>query len=163
MPLLTNLALMMRIDPLSLIFGLREFVTYKSTITHVFPDVQVKAYKFSVLYVKHVSMSDCSVLKWVEQRELRRLASNDRLFGMIAQPGWTLMDFKNNFKQGKGGEDLSNVQFNPKLLNLRPVVKGTKDAVKIPAWPETCAHVKEHQEAWLVFKTHGPISALGNR
>ena len=49
----------------------------------------------------------------------------------------------------KGGEYLANVQFNPKLWNLRPVVKGTKDAVKNPAWPETYDHVKEHQEACL--------------
>ena len=45
MPLLTDLAIMMRIDPLALIHGLREFVTvvYGPVMSFVFPDVQVKA------------------------------------------------------------------------------------------------------------------------
>ena len=80
MPLLTDLTLMMRIDPLALIFALREFVTvtYGTTVTQVFSD--------SVLNVNLVSVEDCSVLNWVDQRELRRLASEDRLFGRIAEP-----------------------------------------------------------------------------
>ena len=41
------------------------------------------------------------------------------------------MDFNNSFKCRVGADDLSNVQFNLKLWNLRPVVKGTKDAVKM--------------------------------
>ena len=89
MPLLTDLAVMMRIDPLALIHGLREFVTvvYGPAMSFAFPDVQVKAYRNSVLYVNLVSVVDCSVLNWVEQRELRGLASDDRLFGRIAEPG----------------------------------------------------------------------------
>ena len=39
-----------------------------------------------------------------------------------------LMDFNNSFRSRMGGEDRSNVQFNPKLWNLRPVVKGSKNA-----------------------------------
>ena len=64
MPLLTDLAVMMRIDPLALIHGLREFVTvvYGTVMSFVFPDVQVKAYRNSVLYVNLVSVGDCSVL-----------------------------------------------------------------------------------------------------
>ena len=75
MPLLTDLAVMMRIDPLALIHGLREFVTVVNgpVMSFVFPDVQVKAYRNSVLYVNLVSVLDCSVLNWVEQRELRGL------------------------------------------------------------------------------------------
>ena len=36
---------MMRVDPLALIFALRELVTviYGPTVTHVFPDLEVKA------------------------------------------------------------------------------------------------------------------------
>ena len=121
MPLLTDLAVMMRIDPLALIHGLREFVT----------------------------VVDCSVLNWVEQKELRGLASDDRLFGRIAEPGWVLMDFNNNFKCRMGREDLSHVQFNPKLWNLRPVVKDSGEAMRVPLLPEAYAHVKENQQAWL--------------
>ena len=43
--------------------------------------VQVEAYRHSVLYVNLMSVVDSSVLNWVEQQELRRLASEDRLFG----------------------------------------------------------------------------------
>ena len=89
MPLLTDLAVMKRIDPLALVHGLREFVTvvYGPVVSFVFPDVQVKAYRISVLYVNLVSVVDCSVLNWAEQKELRGLASDDRLFGRIAEPG----------------------------------------------------------------------------
>ena len=50
MPLLTDLDVMMRINPLALIHGLREFVTvvYEPVMSFVFPDVQVKAYRMSV-------------------------------------------------------------------------------------------------------------------
>ena len=89
MPLLTYLAVMMRINPLALVHGLREFVTvvFGPVMSYVFPDVQVKAYRNSVLYVNLVSIVDCSVLNWVEQKELRGLARDDRLFGRIAEPG----------------------------------------------------------------------------
>ena len=151
MPLLTDLAVMMRIDPLALIHGLREFVTvvYGPVMSFVFPDVQVKAYRSSVLYVNLVSVVDCSVLNWVEQRELRGLASDDRLFGRIAEPGWVLMDFNDNFKCRMGREDLSHIQFNPQLWNLRPVVKDSGAAMRVPLLPEAYAHVKENQQAWL--------------
>ena len=151
MPLLTDLAVMMRIDPLALIHGLREFVTvvYGPVMSFAFPDVQVKAYRNSVLYVNLVSVVDCSVLNWVEQRELRGLASDDRLFGRIAEPGWVLMDFNNHFKCRMGREDLSHIQFNPKLWNLRPVVKDTGAAMGVPLLQEAYAHAKENQQAWL--------------
>ena len=70
---------MMRINPLALIFELREFVTVARgrEVAHVFPGVQVKAKRHSVLYVKLVFVVDCSVLNWVEQQELRRLTSDD--------------------------------------------------------------------------------------
>ena len=150
MPLLTNLAVMMRIDPLALIHGLREFVTvvFGPVMSFVLPDVQVKAYRNSVLYVNLVSVVDCSVLNWVEQKELRGLASEDRLLGRIAEPDWVFMDSNNNFKCRMGREDLSHIQFNPKLWNLRPVVKDSGTAMTVPLLPEAYAHVKENQQAW---------------
>ena len=79
-PLLTDLAVMMRIDPLALVHGLREFFTvvYGPVMSFVFPDVQVKACRNSVLYVNLASAVGCSVLNWVEQKELRGLASDYR-------------------------------------------------------------------------------------
>ena len=140
MPLLTDLAVMMRIDLLALVHGLREFVT--------------------VLYVNLVSVVDCSVLNWVEQSELRRLASDDRLFGRIAEPGWVLMDFNNHFKCRMGREDLSHIQFNPKLWNLRPVVKDTGEAVRVPQLPGAYTHAKENQQTWIVQAAAGPMPSI---
>ena len=102
-----------------------------------------------MLYVNLVSVVDCSVLSWAEQKELRGLASDDRLFGRIAEPGWVLMDFNNNFKCRMGREDLFHIQFNPKLWNLRPVVKDSGTAMSVPLLPEAYAHVKKNQQAWL--------------
>ena len=87
---------MMRIDQLTLSFGLREFVTltYGPTVTDVVPDVQVKVCRYSILHKNLASVVDCLVLNWVEQRELRRLASDGRLLGRIVEPVWMLMVFK---------------------------------------------------------------------
>ena len=52
----------------------------------------------SVLHLNLVSVVECSVLNWVEQKELRGQASDDRLFGRIAEPGWLLMDFNNRLE-----------------------------------------------------------------
>ena len=151
MPLLTDLAVMMRIDPLALIHGLWEFVTvvYGPVMSFVFPVVQVKAYRNSVLYVNLVSVVDCSVLNWVEQKELRALASDDVLFGRIPEPGWVPMDFNNHFKSRMGREELSHVQFNPKLWNLPPVVKDSGEAMLVPHWREAYTHVRENQHELL--------------
>ena len=59
------------------------------------------------------------------------------------------MDFNNSFKCRMGNVDLSHIQFNPKLWNFRPVVKDTGEAMRVPAWPEAYAHVKENRDAWL--------------
>ena len=48
-----------------------------------------------------------------------------------------------------GDVEDSHIQFNSKLFNLRPVVKDMGEAMRVPAWPEAYAHVKENQVAWL--------------
>ena len=108
---------MTRIDPLALVFGLRDFVTvvYGPAVVHVFPYIRVEAQRYSVMYVNLVPVVDCSVLNWVEQMELRRLASDDRMFGKISEPGWVLMDQNNSFKCQMGGEELAKVHFNTKF------------------------------------------------
>ena len=59
------------------------------------------------------------------------------------------MDFNNSFKCRIGDVDDSHIQFNPKLWNLRPILKDTEEAMRVPAWAEAYAHVKENQGAWL--------------
>ena len=95
-------------------------------MSYVFAVVQVKAYRNSLWYVKLVSVVDCSVLKWVEQKRLGGLAIDDRLFGKVAKAGWFLMDFNNIFKCRMCDEDLSHIQF--RLWKIRPVVKDTGEA-----------------------------------
>ena len=48
-----------------------------------------------------------------------------------------------------GREDLSHIQFNPKLWNLRSVVKDTGEAVRVPQLPGAYTHAKENQQTWL--------------
>ena len=60
MPLLTDLSLAMRTDPLALIRGATEFVTviYGPAVTFAFPDLKVKAYRKSVLHLNLISAVD---------------------------------------------------------------------------------------------------------
>ena len=61
MPLLTDLSLAMRTDPLALITGAREFVNviYGPAVTFAFTDVKVEAYRRPVLRLNLIS-------KWTE-------------------------------------------------------------------------------------------------
>ena len=76
-------------------------------------DGHLKAYRKSVLYVNLVS-----VLKWVQQQELRGRASDDQITGRIAEPAWMWMDFSNDFKCRMGGEDVAKVHFNHTLWSF---------------------------------------------
>ena len=64
MPLLTDLSLAMRTDPLALIRGATESVTviYGPAVTFAFPDVKVEAYRRSVLHLNLISAVDGSAL-----------------------------------------------------------------------------------------------------
>ena len=107
-----------------------EGVVYGPIVTHVFPDVQVEAYRYNVQYVSLVSVVDWSVLNWMEQRELRGLASEDRLFGTIAEPGWVLMDLYNSFKDGRREHFECPVQ--PQTLELTTNDQGYEGRIESP-------------------------------
>ena len=64
MPLLTDLSLAMKTDPLLLIRGATEFVTviYGPAVTFAFPDVKVEAYRSTVLHLNLISAVDGSTL-----------------------------------------------------------------------------------------------------
>ena len=99
MPLLTDLNLAVRTDPLALIRGTTEFVTviYGPAITLAFHDVKVKAYRRSVLHLNLKSIVDGSALNWCEQNVLCKLMSEDFLFAKIAEPEMTLIIFNDYF------------------------------------------------------------------
>ena len=64
MPLLTDVNLAMRTNPLALIRGATEFVTviYGPAVTFAFRDVKVEVYRRSVLHLNIISAVDGSVL-----------------------------------------------------------------------------------------------------
>ena len=57
-PLLTDLCLAMRSDPLGMITGLGEVVTcvYGPAVTYAFPDLLVALYRHSVVHVSLIGM-----------------------------------------------------------------------------------------------------------
>ena len=75
MPLLTDLSLALRTDPLALVRGTTDFVTviFGPAVTFVFIDVKVEAYRRSVLHVNLFSAVDGSALNWCEKGVLREL------------------------------------------------------------------------------------------
>ena len=79
MPLLTDLSLALRTDPLELIRGATEFVTviYGAAATFAFPDVKVEAYRRLVLHLNIISAVVGSALNWRKQHVLRELLSKD--------------------------------------------------------------------------------------
>ena len=122
MPLLTDLSLAMRTDPLALIRGVTEFVTviYGPAVTFAFPDVKVEAYRRSVLHLNLISAVDGSTLNWCEQHTLRELMSEDLLFAKISEPEMTVINFDDHFRDRMGEGERGHIEVFPKLWNLRP-------------------------------------------
>ena len=70
-PLLTELCLVMRSDPLKVIRGLGEGVTcvYGPAVTYAFPDPLVAVYRHSVVHVSLISILDGTALNWCRQED----------------------------------------------------------------------------------------------
>ena len=117
MPLLTDLSLAMRTDPLALIRGATEFVMviYGPAVTFAFPDVKVEAYRRSLLHLNLISAVDGSVLNWCEQHKLRELMSEDLLFGKISEPEMTIVNFDDHFRDRMGEVERGHIEVFPKL------------------------------------------------
>ena len=112
MPLLTDLSLAMRTDPLALIRGATEFVTviYGPAVTFPFPDVMVEADRRSVLHLNLISAVDGSALNWCEQHVLRELMSKDLLFAKISEPEITVVNFDDHFRDRMGEVDRGHLE-----------------------------------------------------
>ena len=133
MPLLTDLNLAMRTDPLVLIRGALEFVTviYGPAVTFAFPDVKVEAYRRSVLHLNLISALDGSVLNWCEQHVLREHMSEDLLFGKVSEPEMTVVNFDYHFRDRMREVERGHIEVLPKLWNLRPYDKTNGEITKI--------------------------------
>ena len=134
MPLLTDLSLAMRTDPLALIRGVTEFVTviYGPAVTFAFPDVKVEAYRRSVLHLNLISAVDGSTLNWCEQNTLRELMSEDLLFAKISEPEMTIINFNDHFRDRMGEVERGHIEVFPKLWNLRPYDKTNGEITRVP-------------------------------
>ena len=146
MPLLTDLSLAMRTDPLALIRGATEFVTviYGPAVTFAFPDFKVEAYRMSVLHLNLISAVDGSVLNLCEQHVLRDLMSEDLLFEKIAEPEMMVVNFDDHFRDCMGEVERGHIEVFPKLWNLRPYDKTNGEITRIPRL--TAAYHKVREE-----------------
>ena len=145
MPLLTDLSLAMRTDPLALIRGATEFVTviYGPAVTFAFPDVKVEAYRRSALHLNLISAVDGFVLNWCEQHTLRELMSEDLLFTKISEPEMTVVNFDDHFRDRMGELERGHIEVFPKFWNLRPYDKTNGEITRIPRLTTAYHKVRE--------------------
>ena len=153
MPLLTDLSLAMRTDPLALNRGATEFVAviYGPAVTFAFPDVKVEAYRRSVLHLNLISAVDGSAPNWCEQHVLRELMSEDLLFAKISEPEMTVVNFDHHFRDRMGEMGRGHLEVFQKLWNLRPFDKTNGEITRIRL---TAAYqkVREETKCWGDYK-----------
>ena len=154
MPLLTDLSLAMRTDPLALIRGVTEFVTviYGPAVTFAFPDVKVEAYRRSVLHLNLISAVDGSTLNWCEQHTLRELMSEDLLFAKISEPEMTVINFDDHFRDRMGEVERGHIEVFPRLWNLRPYDKMNGEITRVPRLTAAYHKVREETKDWGDYK-----------
>ena len=154
MPLLTDLSLAMRTDPLALITGATEFVTviYRPAVTFAFPDVKVEYYRRRVLHLNLISAVDGSALIWCEQHALRELMSEGLLFAKISEPEMTVITFDDHFRVRMGEVDRGHIEVFPKLWNLRPYNKTNGEVTRIPRLTAAYHKLREETKGWGDFK-----------
>ena len=147
MPLLTDLCLAMRSDPMGIIRGLEEVVTciYRPAVTYAFPDPLVTAYCYSVTHLNLISILDGTTLNWCHQEVLRAQMSNTVLFGKVKDP--ELMVY--SFRSKQGGKQGGPFETYPKFWNLNPLTASGQEVLRIPAWKKSFELVKRELKAIL--------------
>ena len=153
MPLLTDLSLAMRTDPLALIRGATEFVTvlYGPAVTFAFPDVKAEASRMSVFHLNLISAVDGTALNWCEQHALRELMSENLLFAKISEPEMSVIYFDDHFRDRMGEMNRGNIEVFPKLWNLRPYKKTNGEVTRIPRLTAAYHKLRETKD-WGVYK-----------
>ena len=149
MPLLTDLCLAMRSDPMGIIQGLEEVVTciYGPAVTYAFPDPLVTTYRYSVTHLSLVSVLDGTALNWCQQELLRAQMSNTVLFGKVKDADLIVCNFRGQMQCRMGGKREGPIETYPKFWNLNPLTAAGKEILRIPAWEESFALVKRELEA----------------
>ena len=147
-PLLPDLCLVMRSDPLGMISGLGKDVicVYRPA---AFPDPLVVAYRHSVVHVSLISVLDDTALNWCRQEDLRARMSETVLFGKVKDPELMVFNFRGQLQCRMGGKREGPIEAYPKLWNLYPVAGDKKEVLRIPAWKRSFEFVKTELETIL--------------
>ena len=148
MPLLTDLCLAMRSDPMGIIRGLEEVVTciYGPAVTYAFPDPLVTTYRYSVTHLSLISILDGTALNWCQQEVLRARMSNTVLFGKVKDAELIVYNFRGQLQCRMGGKRECPIEAYPKFWNLNPLTADGREILRIPAWKESFAMVKKELE-----------------
>ena len=133
-PLLTDLCLSMRSDPVGMIGGLGEVVTcvYRPAVMYAFPDPLVVAYRHSVVHMSLVSFLDGTALNWCSQEDLRAQMSETVLFGKVKAPELVVCNFRGQLQCRMGGKREGPIEAYPKIWNLNPVARDKREVLRIP-------------------------------
>ena len=151
MPLLTDLCLAMRSDPMGIIRGLEEVVTciYGPAVTYTFPDLLVMAYRNSVTHLSLISVLDGTTLNWCQQEVLRAQMSNTILFGKVKDRELMVYNFRGQLQCRMGGKRKGPIETYPKFWNLNPLTASGQEVLRIPAWKKSFELVKRELDAIL--------------
>ena len=149
MPLLTDLCLAMRSDPMGMIRGLEELVTciYGPAVTYAFPDPLVTTYRYSGTHLILISVLDRTALNWCQQEVLRAQMSNTVLFGKVKDAELIVYNFRGQMQCRMGGKREGPIETYPKFWNLNLLTADGREILRIPAWKECFALVKRELEA----------------
>ena len=149
MPLLTDLCLAMRSDPMGIIRGLEEVVTciYGPAVTYAFPDPLVTAYRYSVTHLSLISVLDGTALNWCQQEVLRAHMSNTVLFGKVKDAELIAYNFRGQLQCRMGGKREGPIETYPRFWNLNTLTADGREILRIPAWKNSFELVKRELEA----------------
>ena len=150
-PLLTDLCLAMRSNPLGMIRGLGEVVTciYGPALTYVFPNPLVVAYRHSVVQVSLISVLYETTLNWCRQEDLRARMSETMLFREVKDPELMVFNFRGQLLCRMGGKREGPIEVYPKFSNLNAVAGDRKEVLGITAWKGSFEFVKKDLETIL--------------
>ena len=135
MPLLTDLCLAIRSEPMGMIRGLGEVVTcvYGPAVTYALPDPLVVAYRHLVVHVSLISILDGTALNWCRQEYLRAQMSQTVLFGKVKDAELVVCNFRGQLQCRMGGTGEGPIDVYPKFWNLNPVARDKREVLRIPA------------------------------
>ena len=150
-PLLTDLCLALRSDPVGMIRVLEEVVTciYGPAVTYAFPDPLVAAYRHSVVHLSLISVLDGTALNWCQQEVLRARMSNTVLFGKMKDPKLVVFNFRGQLQCRMGGKREVPIETYPKIWNLNLLTANVQEILRISAWKKSFELLKKELEATL--------------